>query len=145
MSRVTEAERRRIVAYLREGKSQGWVARELKRGKATISRVASAEGIDSERSATKKAAEARRDYAQAERLVLLNEGFDKAREILANVGLADDLKDWAVAVGTLIDKRRLEDGEATNRTENVDRASRERIKGTLDELAERRRMAGRSH
>lgn len=67
---------------------------------------------------------AQRDYAQAERLQLLNEGFDKAREILKAVTEPKDLQSWMIAVATAIDKRRLEDGEATNRNENHNTAGR---------------------
>lgn len=141
---VSSEERARIVSYLNDGKSQGWVAKEEKRSKSTISEIANKAGISTERSATKKASEAHRDYAQAERLLLLNEGFDKARDVLKHIGLADDLKDWSVAVGTLIDKRRLEDGKATSRHENADPERRRKMRDTLDEVSARRRqnMAG---
>lgn len=117
MARVTEAERKRIADELRSGKTPYRVAKDAGRSRTTVCKIAGDLGIELDVQRVKKASEARRDYAQAERLILLNEGFDKAREILANVGLADDLKDWAVAVGTLIDKRRLEDGEVTDRHE----------------------------
>ena len=141
-NRITEEERDRIVAYLKEGKSQGWIAREVGRSKDSVSRIAQESGIETDVRRTKKATEAKQDYDQAERLKLLNEGFDKARELLGDIKQAKDLQAWTVAMGTLVDKRRLEDGEATNRTESVDPTSREKIKGTLHDLAERRRMAG---
>lgn len=118
-NRVDAEERRRIVAYLKAGKSQGWIAREVGRNKSTVNRIARSEGIESNVAATKKASQARRDYAQAERLELLNEGFDKAREVLGRIRTAKDLQAWMVAVGTGIDKRRLEDGEATDRSEHT--------------------------
>jgi hypothetical protein len=139
---VSEYERARIVDYLREGKTQGWIARETGRSKQTVSRIARDEGIKSDVTATKKAEAARLDYDLAARLIVINEGFDKLRDVLKTITDPRELQAWTVALGTLIDKRRLEDGQATNRTENVDPASREKIKGTLHDLAERRRMAG---
>jgi hypothetical protein len=82
-----------------------------------ISKSAGAEGLEFERSQTKKASEAKRGYAQHERLELLNEGFAKARDVLPDIRKPKDLKAWMVAVGTLIDQRRLEEGCATRREE----------------------------
>lgn len=107
-----------IVSHLKEGKSQGWIAKEVGRSKQTISRISRAEGFLSDVTATKRASEARRDYALAERLELLNEGFQRARDILPTIKEARELQAWMVAVGTAIDKRRLEDGQVTDRTES---------------------------
>ncbi len=137
--KVTDKERARIVAFLRDGQTQGWTAKEVGRDKSTVSRVAKAEGIDSNVAATKKATDARRDYTLAERLLLLNEGFDKARDLLPTIKEPKDLQAWMIALATGIDKRRLEDGQATDRTESVDPERRKRLHGTLDELDALRR------
>ncbi len=49
-----------------------------------------------------------------------------------------ELKDLAVAFGVLTDKRRLEDGLATDRTETSEVPAREILRDKVDELAERR-------
>jgi hypothetical protein len=79
------------------------------------------------------------DYNLERRQALLNAAFAKAEELLENVDRPSQLMQWAIALGTLTDKRRLEDGEATSRSEvtNVD-DPRARIAGKLVELAERR-------
>lgn len=138
--RITEEERDRIIAYLKSGKSQGWIAGKVGRNKSTVSRIAKVQGIDSNVAATKKATDAKRDYSRVERLKLLNEGFDKARELLGHISEVKDLQAWTVATGTLVDKRRLEDGEATSREEKVDPERRKKIKDSLDELAVLRRQ-----
>lgn len=139
---VTADEREKIVMLLKEhGGNRNKVARECGRSPSTVQGIAEAHNIPPNIRAPKNANQARRDYAQAERLELLNEGFDKARDVLKGIGLADDLKDWSVAVGTLIDKRRLEDGEATSRSESVDPARRQKMKESLDEVAAQRRKS----
>jgi uncharacterized protein YoaH (UPF0181 family) len=76
--------------------------------------------------------EATRDYTQAERLALLNEGFDKARTLLAELKTAQEFQQWTVGTGTLIDKRRLEEGKATERLATTDqREAVERAKQHL--------------
>ena len=137
---VTDEERARIVDSLRGGKmSQAKIAKEFGRGVATISRIANSEGIDTERSATEKATKTRERYDEAERREVLNAGFDKARVLLDQLEDAAEFQKWTVGVGTLLDKIRLDSGEATGRLEttrydgNSDREQRfERLFGQLD-------------
>jgi hypothetical protein len=58
MANVTDDERERICALLREGKSVGQVARESGRAKGTVSKIAADAGISLDRSAVKNALEA---------------------------------------------------------------------------------------
>lgn len=129
--------RARIADALRDGRSQNQVAREFGVGAATVNRIAAAEGLKYSR--PKHAAEALTDYCQAERLKLLNRMFDKAGDLINVVESPQGLQQLAVATAVLIDKRRLEDGEATSRSEvtNADTA-RGRLAGRLDDLVERR-------
>lgn len=115
--KLTAEERKRIVSLLQEGMSQSGVAKEVKRSKDTVGRIGREAGIESDGRSTKKATEAARDYAKAERLQLLNKGFDKAGDLLKSIKEAKELQAWMVAVATGIDKRRLEDGEVTDRSE----------------------------
>lgn len=130
MTKVGPAERKRIVAALHAGKTPYRVAKESGRSRPTVSKIAREAGIDINVNATKKAAAAKRDYGQAERLGLLNEAFDKARELLQTVNTPHKLQAWMVAVGIAVDKRRLEDGEATSRGEHT---HREAISKSLEE------------
>ena len=137
--------RDRIISLLHEGHGCNEIARQVACSPSTVTKLARAEGVTFERSQTKKATVARRDYAQAERLELLNAGFDKARELLDDLTTPNHLQSWTVAVATLIDKRRLEDGEATERTDVIDHGARDRLARRMGELAARRdarRVAG---
>lgn len=114
---IEQKEREAIAETLSTGVSVGETAKRHKRSKGAVSKIAQQHGIVFERSNTKKASQAKRDYALAERIELLNDGFDKARELLAGITEVKDLQAWMISVGTGIDKRRLEDGEATSRDE----------------------------
>lgn len=92
-------------------------------------------GLSRDRETRKKP----RDFARDRRLALLNRGFVRASELLEAVTTVQQLQTWAVAVGVLIDKRRLEEGEVTARTEMVtDDRARAELARRLDELAARR-------
>jgi Trp operon repressor len=135
---LLRAEREQIVEALRAGKSQNQVAREFGRGVATINRLAL--GTDLEYSRPTNAAIALVDYCQARRLELLNRLFDKAGEMVDTIATPHELQQLATATAILIDKRRLEDGEATSRSEvsNDSGHTRARLTSRLDELAARR-------
>lgn len=139
---LTDEERAQIEFRLREGASVRAVAGEIGRSIGTVSGVAREAGIDLNVQATKKAAEARKDWAQAERLALVNRLFDKAEGMLGKCSTPRQLQQLTVAVATMIDKRRLEDGEATSRAEVSTDDVRDRISRRLDELAARRTAKG---
>jgi hypothetical protein len=69
---VTPDERERIIASIRAGKGCNEIAAEVGRGPATISRIATAEGLSFDRSQTRAATEARQADMQA-RLTDLSE------------------------------------------------------------------------
>lgn len=121
---LTDAERAAIVAALEAGDSVNAVARHSGRSLGTVSNIANAAGIELEHSMPQKSAAARdavaqvrKDFDLAARLDLLNQGFVKAGNLLASLSDPADLQRWSTAVGILIDKRRLEDGDVTSRTE----------------------------
>lgn len=121
---VGDEERARIVAMLRDGMTQGQVAKETGRGKATISRVANTEGIDSERSATKKATETKQAIAEIDRMEIIGLGLRTGAELLrsyqdreASIENIRAYKDLMTGLAIGIDKHRLETGEVTDRTE----------------------------
>ena len=85
------------------------IAKDFGRSKGTISRIANSVGHDFERSATKKASEAQRQYAKAGRVAIIEAGLAKAEQLLQNITIVKDLQPWSMAVAVLIDKRRQED------------------------------------
>lgn len=135
-----------IIEALQAGESQKAVARRLGCGAATVNRVAKRNGL--EPSTTTKmalsaaASAAASDYCLERRLALLNKVFAKAEELIDTATTPHKLQALAIAIGILTDKRRLEDGEVTARTEVNGGEARERIASRLDELAARRRTEG---
>jgi len=142
-TRITGAERAAILADLRAGLGVNATARKHGRSAAAVSGIGAQEGVDLDRSRTLKAAQARRDYAQPERLALLNEAFDALRAAIPRIdwGSANP-RDLLIGLGILIDKRRLEDGEATSRGETMTvearREARAEVERAIDELAAQR-------
>ena len=133
-----------ILEALKAGESQNAVARRLGCGLATVNRVAKRNGLGSHTAYTPpktlsaEVAAAAADYCLERRMALLNKVFDKAEELIAQATSPHKLQALAIAVGILIDKRRLEDGEVTARTEVNGGGARERLTRSLDELATRR-------
>jgi transcriptional regulator with XRE-family HTH domain len=138
-----------VVEALRAGESQKAVARRLGCGFATVNRIAKRYGAvpavprTVEKSPAVLAAEqAAADYSLERRMALLNKVFAQAEQMIETATTPHKLQALAIALGILIDKRRLEDGEATARTEVNGGDARERIARRLDELAARRREKG---
>ena len=126
MARLTDKERARIVSLLKEGKSQNSIAKKVKRSPDTVNRIAKAEGIVSDIRTPKKAIEASKAYAEERRLEIIGKGLDKADDLLERIQEAKDLKEWSIALGTLVDKARLETGEVTGREERLNGDIREK-------------------
>lgn len=126
VKRLSAAERQSIIQGLLAGKSQGQIAREVGCSVSTVSRLAKAEGIDCNVAATKKATEVRDTFNAERRIALSDKAFRALERQLDEGGVGTHLgsisfKDWAVVYGVLTDKRRLEEGEATERHEHSDR------------------------
>ena len=132
--KLTSEERERIVSHLKDGKSQNWTAKEVGRAPRTVNRVAQEEGIESSIPAPKKANEARSAFAEERRLTIIGKGFDKADELLAKIEDASEFQKWTVGLGTLVDKARLETGEATSRNESHSYDHSEDLEGYFAEL-----------
>lgn len=136
---MKKADHAAIIEALKAGETQNAVARKLGCSPGTVNRVAQLNGLEYSR--PKHAAEVRRDYCQAERLRLLNRLFDKVGELLEGPLTPNGLQALTISAGILTDKRRLEDGEATSRTEVHGDEARELVASRLDELASRRRTS----
>jgi hypothetical protein len=140
MSMLSVDEREAIADALRAGKSQNAVAKQFGRGVATINRIAVEYGL--EYSAPKHAAEARQTFSQDRRLKLIDDMVDTLYGLMVDVKKAHDFQALVTSAAILIDKRRLEDGEATSRSEVSTDDSRNRVARRVDELAARRRTEG---
>lgn len=137
-----DTERAAIVADLETGLSVRATARKHGRDPSTVSRIGQAAGVDIQRCQTNKATAARRDYDLTARLALLNKVFDRVEALLPDTDKPLELQQLTTALAIAIDKRRLEDGEATSRNEVSSSGVRDRLAGRLDELAARRRTHG---
>jgi hypothetical protein len=131
-----------IIDGLKSGESQNAVARRLGCSVGTVNRVAKLNGLEchsvQKMPLPPEAARAAADYCLERRLALLNKVFDKAEELIDVATTPNKLQALCISLGILIDKRRLEDGEVTARTEVNGGDARERIARRLDELAARR-------
>ena len=135
---LAPALRGRIVDLLGQGVTRNAIAREVGCSASTVTKVAREEGVEFDRSFTRNATASKVDYDQAERVALLNELFRVAQTMAPALATPAQLQTLATAVAILIDKRRLEDGEATSRTDVVTTDARDRIARRIDELATRR-------
>lgn len=117
-AKLPDEEREKIVALLREGKSQGQVASEVDRNKSTVSRIAKSEGVDVANVATEKATVARAAWNQARRVELIGKGMAHAEAMLPGITETRELQSWMMSIGIAVDKLRLESGEATDIKEN---------------------------
>ncbi len=108
---VSEADEKKILEALESGRSVRDVGKEFGRSHSTISDVAKRNGLDlADRSETKKAAVAKSCYAAEDRIRLVGELLNKARELMVTCTGARDLQSLAMVIAIGIDKRRLEDG-----------------------------------
>lgn len=92
---VTEAEERRVIELHGQGLSRAAIAREVGRAPSTVGRIASAAGIEFDRSKTKRATEAKRADNRSRRADLISGAYSEALKILRR--MAADQYD---AVGT---------------------------------------------
>ena len=110
---LTTEEITRIKQLLDSGQSHNSIARQVGRAQSTISEFAKQEGYSPLPERTPRVAnKARRDFAKAERMELLNLGFEVAWEKLESSELSPrDYKELMTGVAIAIDKRRLEEGQ----------------------------------
>ena len=142
---VSQAERQKIIDLLHEhgGNRQG-VAKITGRSAGLILKIARQEGIESvNKHAQEKAAEAAKHLRDYNRLEIIAEILDTGRDLLEAGMDAKDFKDVVTGIAIGIDKHRLETGEATSRSENMnaDEAQRrQRIKESLNDLMDGKRL-----
>lgn len=76
-------------------------------------------------------------YDLERRIGLSNKAFMHLEEILDDVQTADQMRSWANAFGILVDKRRLEEGQATMRVETLNGGAKALLENKMKELAEK--------
>ena len=121
------------------GEPQKKIASRLGCSPATVNKIAKANGVHPGSLPKNPGVAAAADYCLERRILLLNKMFLKAEELIEQATTPHKLQALAIAMGILTDKRRLEDGEVTARTEVSGGDALERIASKLDELATRRR------
>lgn len=113
----TEAEIKTIVDLWNQNRSYGEIAKEVGGPRSTVQGWISKlikDGVIQARTGlvctnTKKASAARREYCAEKRIALIDAGMKKLEEMLPSIDKPNGMRDWFVALGTAIDKRRLED------------------------------------
>ncbi len=140
---MTMVDHEAILEALQSGEAQKAIARRLGCSPGTVNRLAKLNGLEPSSSRKMElsaaASAAASDYCLERRLALLNKVFAKAEELIDTATTPHKLQALAIAIGILTDKRRLEDGDVTARTEVQSGGARERLARSLDELATRRR------
>lgn len=143
---VTPSERKRILAALRGGASFYRVAKDLGRHTSTVKRIADKVGVRSNVAPEKTAAATatHRPFDKAHRQEVIAKVIAKAEELLPDITDSTKLVSLSTAIAIMVDKQRLEDGEATSRTETSVVDPRAGVAARLDELAGRRQKAAAS-
>ena len=91
-----------------DGLSQHKIAKKLGIAQSTVSDYLKSIGVPSDQSKTKNANAARREYCAEKRIALIDAGMKRLEEMLPTIDKPSGMRDWFVALGTAIDKRRLE-------------------------------------
>lgn len=111
---LSEETRDEIMRHLEAGCSVRQAAKNVGVSTFSVSETARKRGFNFDDKSTEMAAKCKTKYAQAARIDVVAEGINKLREMLPEIDRSKDMRDWAVSLGILIDKRRLEDSEADN-------------------------------
>ena len=107
---VTGDEEKAIIEALKVGRSVRDVAAEFDRGKSTVGNIANRNGLDLvDVHRTKRAAATNTCYASEDRIKLIGELLNKAKQLMKTCDSSRDLQYLATAIAIGIDKRRLEE------------------------------------
>jgi hypothetical protein len=101
------------------GLSQHKIAKKLKIAQSTVSEYLSSidqskkekpkpAAKNSDQSKLKNAHLARKEYSAGKRIALIDRGMQHLEDMLPGIDKPSGMRDWFVALGTAIDKRRLE-------------------------------------
>lgn len=133
--RVAPEKRAEIIERLQRGETRHSVAKETGTPKSTVQDIATASAIAARPEAKLQTAPARDFNKQAQR-ELIDLAASRVHEMLSVVTTPGAIRDLCVSAAIVVDKRRLMDGEATQRTESNAAAELAR---RLDLIAERKR------
>jgi len=126
---VSAAIGRKIEKLWFTGLSQHKIAKKLKIAQSTVSeylssidqskkKKANPTGKKTDQSKTKNAHSARREYGLEKRITLIDLGMQHLEDMLPTIDKPSGMRDWFVALGTAIDKRRLEAPAKAEETES---------------------------
>jgi hypothetical protein len=137
---MTEEEQAAICAFILDGNSAAKASQMFGRSPASISKALRTQNVVSMHPTPEAAHAALADYSTARRRILFNKIFDRVERIIDDEEPdAKDMKDLAIAVGITVDKRRLDDGEATQRSEKGEIGeAREKLQGKLEGIIRNR-------
>ena len=118
---ISKKVRSQIENDLRNNRAINQIKKSYGVGSKTVYQVMDEAGIPRERrehSQTKNANIARKEYCSEKRISLIDAGMKKLEEMLPDIDKPSGMRDWFVALGTAIDKRRLEDPPKPPETES---------------------------
>ena len=117
--KLTPEKRAEAIEMLKDGASRGAAARHVGVSTSVISRMAKAEGIPVI-PANLKMIEDAHDFNKAERRKVFNFAFQRGLELLEDPKLdSRAYREILTGLAIMTDKRRLEDGEATQHTKRT--------------------------
>jgi len=114
----TDEEIQKIVDLHEDGKSQREIAKEFDKSVGWVNGILKRLNVSTERSQTKNANAARREYCAEKRIALIDAGMKRLEEMLPTIDKPSGMRDWFIALATAIDKRRLEDPPKPNEGES---------------------------
>jgi hypothetical protein len=123
-----------IVDDLRGGVSYSVITKKHKTARQTISAIAKREGLLRPHS---PGTEAHSTYTREKRVTLLDQLFVKLEELLEDVKTPKDFQILVAAMGVLVEKRRIEDGDPNASPAATLSGAKERLQGKIDLVARR--------
>lgn len=143
--------RAEIARDIATGESQAVIAKRHGVSRTAVVAIAEEAGVtEAGRQAVReRVAKAHADYNLVKRLDIINMTFAELEKLVPKISAIDltkasDVQAVITALAILIDKRRLEEGEATSRAEHVSPDSRRNsILAELDKIEKRRQESGK--
>jgi len=117
---VSTAIGKKIEKFWFAGLSQHKIAKKLKIAQSTVSeylssidqskqKKAQSAGKNFDQSKQKKVRLTRKEFSSEKRIALIDQGMAHLEDMLPDIDKPSGMRDWFVALGTAIDKRRLEE------------------------------------
>jgi transcriptional regulator with XRE-family HTH domain len=138
---VSVAIGKKIEKLKKDGLSQHKIAKKLGIAQSTVSDYLKSIGVSSDQSRTKKAVDAKADYAKNRRLLLNNKFFIKIEKMLDEAKTPNALRALATPYGVASDKRALLEGSPNVGISVSDQSIDERLEALAIRRAERKAAA----